>query len=150
MNRATSVGLALITSMVACGDDSTGLPGAQCTEATGTVAASVTGGTSAVFSWEPACSAALLLVEASGGDTWLIGTDDSTWTSPAQANRIDPPVTYGQTSLPAGVETDYGPEPLVAGTPYDLILFSVVDTTVTTCPDRFGNVCRLTIHEFTP
>jgi len=144
----TCVALALISG--ACGDDPTEPEVAACTSDTGSVAATVTGGTTPTFAWSPACSVALVLVEGSGGDTWLVSTDDGTWDSPAQANLISPPITYGTAALPPGVETEYGPEPLTAGAPYDLILFRIVDPGGTTCGDLLGNVCRLVIHEFTP
>ena len=148
----TTAALIVATSLLAaCGDEDPTEPEATaCTPATGTVTATVGSGTSPQFDWDPACAVALVLVEGSGGDTWIIGTDDATWSTPEQANLIEPPVTYGAASLPVGVQTEYGPDPLVAGTTYDLILFSVVDAS-STCPDLLGtNVCRLTIHEFTP
>ena len=102
-----------------------------------------------MFSWSPACAVALLLVEGPDGDTWDIRTDDGTWSDPDAANQISPPITYGTSTLSAGVMTNYGPEGLVPGSAYDLILFQIVDPTTSACPDLVGNGCRLVIHEFT-
>ena len=73
-------------------------------------------GTAPVFSWDPDCAVAWLLVEEGSSDVWFIES------SPTQANLISPPITFGATSLPAGVQTSYGPDPLVRGTSYELIL----------------------------
>jgi hypothetical protein len=65
-----------------------------------------------VFDWSPRCRVAILLVEEGAHDMWAVGDED--------ANLIEPPVTYG--SAPAGLEA-YGPEALVDGTEYDLVLW---------------------------
>ena len=122
-----------------------------CSAETGSVTANVAVTAAPVFAWGPDCSVAGLLVEhavgGAGGDVWFIQS------SPTLANLISPPITYGATSLPAGVETSYGPDPLVRGTSYTLILFRIVDPAITTCTDLFPDppltVCRLVIHEFT-
>ena len=51
-----------------------------------------------------------VLRRSAGGDVWLIES------SPTQANLISPPITYGTTSLPAGVQVQTPPAPLVRGT----------------------------------
>jgi len=150
MRRSSSLSLAIAVMAGACGDDPAEPQITACTDETGSVTASVTSGTTPTFSWSPSCSVAFVLVERAGGDTWLVSSDDHTWDSPAQANLISPPITYGTGSLPAGVTTEYGPEPLTAGVPHSLVLFRVVDPGTTTCPDLFGNICRLVIHGFTP
>ena len=134
---------ALLVAAVACGDDS--MEPEMCTAETGSVTASVdVSGTAPVFSWDPDCAVAWLLVEGSS-DVWFIES------SPTQANLISPPITYGATSLPVGVQTSYGPDPLVRGTSYELILLRVVDPAITTCPDLLATqgLCRLVIHQFT-
>lgn len=150
MNRPLAAAAAFCTIFVACGGDGPTEPQAvACTSETASVTVTVTGADTPVFDWNPACSVALLLVEGAGGDTWVISSDDATWSSPEQANLISPPVTYGTTSLPAGVQTEYGPLPLSRASAYDVIPFQVVDPASTACADLFQNVCRLAIHEFT-
>ncbi len=139
--------LGWLVAVVACGGDGMDPEVTACSAETGTVTATVDVTGAPVFAWDPDCAVAGVLVEhavgGAGGDVWFIEA------SPTQANLISPPVTYGTTSLPAGVETSYGPDPLVSGTSYDLILFRVVDPATTTCPDLFQNLCRLVIHQFT-
>ena len=140
----------LLVAMIACGGDSQGPEVTACTAQTGSVTASVDVTAAPVFAWGPDCAVAGLLVEhavgGAGGDVWFIES------SPTLANLISPPITYGTTSLPAGVQTTYGPDPLVRGTSYLLILFRVVDPAITTCtdliPDPPLTVCRLLIHQF--
>jgi hypothetical protein len=139
----------LSATLVACGDDPTEPEAAVCTPQTASVTVTVGGTSTPVFDWEPACAVALLLVEGDGGDTWVVSSDDATWSSPEQANLLSPPMSYGTTSLPTGVTTEYGPLPLTRGETYDVIPFQVVDPTNTACADLFQNVCRLAIHEFT-
>ena len=138
----------LLVATVACsGGDSMEPEVTACSAETGSVTATVNVTGAPVFAWDPACAVSGLLVEhagsGAGGDVWFIAS------SPTETNLISPPVTYGTTSLPAGVATSYGPDPLVAGTSYLLILFRVVDPAITTCPDLFGNTCRLVVHQFT-
>jgi hypothetical protein len=143
----SSLASILLVATVGCGGDSTEPEVTACSAETGSVTATVNVTGVPVFAWNPDCAVTGLLVEhavgGAGGDVWFIQA------SPTEANLISPPVTYGTTSLPAGVVTSYGPDPLVAGTSYDLILFRVVDPAITTCPDLFGNTCRLVIHQFT-
>ena len=116
----------------------------MCTAETGSVTASVdVSGTAPVFSWDPDCAVAWLLVEEASSDVWFIES------SPTQADLISPPITYGATSLPAGVQTSYGPDPLVRGASYELILAKVVDPAVTACTELVGDLCRLVVHQFT-
>ena len=130
---------ALLVAAVACGDDS--MEPEMCTAETGSVTASVdVSGTAPVFSWDPDCAVAWLLVEEGSSDVWFIES------SPTQANLISPPITFGATSLPAGVQTSYGPDPLVRGTSYELILAQVVDPAVTACTELVGDLCRLVVH----
>ena len=117
--------------LVGCDEDPSGASGdpvdcdAEVTEVDVTVAR--TSG-NVVFDWTPRCRVALLLVEAEGGDLWAIGEED--------ANLIEPPVTYGL--APAGL-TIYGPEELVPGTEYELVLW-------TTSPEADRLVA---VHPFT-
>ena len=148
--------LMLLVGLAACGDDSTEPEVAACTAETGSVTASVDVTGTPVFAWDPDCAVSSLLVEHSvsgaGGDVWFIDSSvggPPSGPAPDPANVISPPITYGTTSLPAGVQTAYGPDPLVRGTSYLLILFRLVDPAITTCTDLFENVCRLVIHEFT-
>jgi hypothetical protein len=141
--------LALLAIVTGCGSDGPTEPeAAACTDRTGSVMATVTGGSNPVFGWDPPCPVALLLVEGPGGDTWVIGSDDATWSVPDQANLISPPITYGTASLPPGVQTEYGPEPLTVGAVYDVILFRAVDPANAECSDLLQNMCR-SIYPFT-
>ena len=149
MKRPFTTLLVSCLILVACGDDPIEPEAAVCTSETASVTVTVSGEDTPVFDWNPACAVALLLVEGDGGDTWVISSDDATWSSPDQANLIAPPVTYGTSSLPAGVETEYGPEPLSRGSTYEVIPFQVVDPASSACGDLVQNVCRLAIHEFT-
>jgi len=85
------------------------------TECTGPVTATVSSGSSPVFSWTPTCSLFFLLVEpqGSGADLWSIISDST--------NAIPPPVTYGV--VPGGATELDAPQTLVPGTAYDVYLF---------------------------
>ena len=129
-----------LVAAVACGDDS--MEPEMCAAETGSVTASVdVSGTAPVFAWDPNCAVRGLLVE---GDI-----EGDVWNLESSTNLISPPITYGTTSLPAGVQTAFGPDPLVRGRSYTLILFRLVDPAVTTCTDLFTDLCRLVIHQFT-
>ena len=138
----------LLVAAVACGGDSMDPEVTECLDSTGSVTANVAVTTTApVFAWGPDCAVQALLVRhaVGGGEVWSIGA------SPV-ANLISPPITYGTTALPVGVETSYGPDPLVRGTSYTLSLFRVVDPAITTCTDLISftalTFCRLLIHQF--
>ncbi len=132
----------------ACGDASTESDVEACTAETSAVTATVASGQATVFDWEPGCAVAMVLVEADGGDTWLVSTDDTTWDSPDQANGISPPVTYGV--VPNGVSEGQAPEPLVSGATYELILWRILpEGSTAQCQQRFANTCLLTVHSFT-
>ena len=138
----------LLVATVACGDDP--MEPEMCVAETGSVTATVNVTAAPVFAWDPDCAVAGLLVEhavsGAGSDVWFI--QSSTFT---RVNLISPPITFGTTSLPAGVQTSYGPDPLVRGTSYELILLRVLDPAITTCPDLLATqgLCRLVIHQFT-
>ena len=147
----------LLVATVGCGGDSMDPEVTSCTASTGSVTASVdVSGTAPVFSWEPDCALAALFVEGvTSGDAWLISTENLVGPDP-QFNLISPPITYGTTSLPAGVETLIGaqsPQILVRWRSYLLILSRVVDPAITTCTVLFpigpNMVCRLVVHQFT-
>lgn len=132
----------------ACSDDSTGPQADPCTAETSAVEATVAIGTDVVFDWAPECHVALLLVEGDEGDTWLISTSEDDWDSPELANRIAPPVTYGR--VPSGIPETWGPEPLIAGGSYDLILYRILPSgSSVQCEVNFGNACALAIQTFT-
>ena len=152
--------LMLAVGLTACGGDSVDPVEPEvtaCTAETGSVTASVdVSGTAPVFAWDPDCAVSSLLVEHSvsvaGGDVWFIDSSvggPPSGPAPDPTNVISPPITYGTTSLPAGVDPGAGATALVRGRSYTLILFRLVDPAVTTCTDLFTDLCRLGIHEFT-
>ena len=131
-----------------CSKDSTGPDSAPCTAETGSVTATVTVGTSVRFDWTPRCSVAMVLVEEDASDRWLVSSPEDSWTSADAANKILPPLTYGQT--PAGTEIGEPPATLVAGRTYELILWRMLPSGSTAqCQQRFENMCLLTVTEFT-
>ena len=147
MNRShNALASTLLVAMIACGGDSLEPEGQLCTAQTGSLRVIVDHTRAApVFTWSPHCDVASLLVEGDiEGDVWFIE-------SSPQANVISWPITYGTTSLPAGVQTVMVADPLVPGRSYDLILFRVVDPAVTTCPDLLlptMTLCRV-VRRFT-
>jgi len=148
--------LMMLMGLAACGDGSMDPEVTACTVDTGSVAASVDVSAGPVFTWDPDCAVSWLLVEhfasGAGGDVWFVESsvgDVAGGAAPVPTNLISPPITYGTTSLPTGVQTTYGPEPLERGTSYRFVLFRVVDPSITTCPDLIQNMCRLVIHQFT-
>ena len=122
--------LTLAAGSLGCSDEVTGPEEASCLPETASVEGKVTVGASVVFDWSPRCPVALVLIEEGAHDKWLVST--------GSANAITPPVTYGQ--VPAGATDSYGPEPLVAGQTYELILWRMM-------PD--GSSALLTVKEFT-
>lgn len=134
---------------IACSDDAAGPDGDACPDETSSVEATVTVGQSSVaFDWTPRCSVALLLVEEEASDRWSISTPEESWTTPALANRIAPPVTYGE--VPAGITESFGPEPLVPGQSYELVLWSILPSGSTAqCLQRFESACLLEVEAFT-
>ena len=131
-----------------CSKDSTEPDSVPCTAGTGSVTATVTVGASVKFDWTPRCSVAMVLIEEDASDQWLVGTSEDSWTSAETANRILPPLTYGQT--PAGTEVSEPPATLVAGRTYELILWRVLPSGSTAeCQLRLQNMCLLTVTPFT-
>jgi hypothetical protein len=94
----------------------------------------------------------LVLVEeeSSAHDAWWIATfaaSDSDIASTTE-NRIVPPVTFGQ--VPATATDSYGPEPLVAGTAYTLVLWrNLPKGSSLRCQENFGTACVLAVKTFT-
>ena len=117
MNRCLpSVLILLFFVISSCSDDDPASPRSQTPLAacSGPVTVAVGLGRTITFSWSPACSLFLLLVENnSGGDQWSIITDST--------NAITPPVTYGV--VPPGATADFPPATLVSGTSYVVIVF---------------------------
>lgn len=151
----TLLGAGLAALMVACGDEPTGPSDAQPCEATTTsVTVTVSGGAAPVFSWEPACPVAVLVIEPPDtaqdtGDRWAVWTDEDSWGSPEQANLIHTPVTYGV--RPPGVTLENAPLQLQAGRAYALILWRVLEEGVSTtgCIVAFDGACLIAHHTFT-
>lgn len=149
--RHSVAGCAVLATLVmaACSDDEATAPGALCTDETTAVDVTVSGGTSPTVSWSPACDVALFLIEGDGGDTWLISTDENDWDDPLQANRISPPVRYGD--VPSGIDELWGPEALEAGSPYQVVLWRIQPTGIFEgCASVIGNACALALESFTP
>ncbi len=135
-------------AILSCSDDPTGPETADCAAETSSVEATVSVGSSVTFDWSPRCAVAFVLVEEDGGDVWWISTSEDDWDSPNLANRITPPVTYGQ--VPAGILDSYGPDPLVPGTTYELVLWRILPAGSTAqCQARIGSACLIAVKEFT-
>jgi len=114
---------------------------------TSSVEATVTVGSSVVFNWEPKCAVALLLVEQNGGDEWGIADPNLSNSSTEAANKILPPVTYGQ--VPSGVDEDPPAAALVPGQSYTLVLWKVVPAGSTVqCQQNSENACLLAVKPF--
>ena len=140
--------IATALTAAACSDTPAGPATAPCTPDTGTVIATVTSGQSVVFDWEPRCAVAMLLIEDDASDVWGISTDEATWDSPDEANRITPPVTYGV--APTGIAVFQEAEQLVDNVIYDLILFRILpEGSAAQCDLRLESFCRLVVHQFT-
>lgn len=137
----------ILAGAFACSGDSTGPEDTPCEAETSSVEATVSVEGSVVFDWTPSCAVALLLVEDGSSDMWFMSTPEDQWTSPEAGNRITPPVTYGQ--RPPGEWEWYGPEPLVEGRTYELILWRILPSGSTAeCQSRFEDICLLTIETF--
>jgi hypothetical protein len=146
--------LVLLLSTVACSGDSAGPTGAECPVGTASVTATVTQGAGPVFSWTPACAVAFLIVEEDASDMWWISpfADEEALISatPEAANRIAPPVTYGQ--VPAGMAHSDETLPLVSGRSYDVALWRMLPAgsqSLAQCQTTFENLCLLTVLTFT-
>jgi hypothetical protein len=89
----------------------------------------------------------MILVEEDASDMWGSATDQDQWDSPAAANLIAPPVTYG-TAL-TGTIAFQDPLPLEAGHTYELVLWRILPSSSNAqCQQRFENACLLAVHEF--
>lgn len=133
--------------LMGCGDDPTQLQAEPCTPDTGALSVSVGPGLTPVIDWEPSCAVAMVLIEEGGSDQWLVSTDDALWDDPAQANLIQPPVTYGV--VPADAEQSGPPLSLRTGVTYEVILWHVLtESSAATCLQRFESACLGAIHEF--
>jgi hypothetical protein len=142
----------LATAAVSCSSDSTGPQPPSCLEETSSVNATISVGTSVTFDWTPACPVALLVVEgeSSGHDVWWIatfGAGDSEIV-PTTANRIVPPITFGQ--VPSTATSAFGPEPMVAGTIYRVVLWRNLPAgSSLRCQQNAGTGCLLAAKSFT-
>lgn len=136
----------------ACSDQSTDPAVERCEAQTASLLPTVTTGSSVIFNWEPQCGVMMLGVEPpdsaqDSSDRWFIWTDEQTWGSPEQANLIFPPVTYG--IRPAASPNSNGPEPLLAGREYDLILWRQLPMGRTDqCLNDSGTACLVTLYTF--
>ena len=134
--------------LLACGD-ATG-PEEQvipCTDETGSVAVTVGPGFTPTLSWSPTCTVAMILVEEDASDMWGAATEEDLWDSPAAANVIAPPVTYGAPI--SGTTTFQEPLQLEAGHTYDLVLWRILPASSNaSCLQRFENACLLAVQEF--
>jgi hypothetical protein len=150
----TLVGMGIATLVAACSDQPTAPAEAlPCEAATTSVTVTVSGAASPVFTWEPACPVAMLLVEPPDtaqdtSDRWAVWTDEDTWDSPEQVNLIHPPVTYGV--RPPGITQENAPQALQAGRDYEFILWRVLDDGVPTsgCVMAFDRACLIALHTF--
>ncbi len=139
--------VAIAAALSSCSEGSTGPEAPSCLPNTTSVEATVSVAGSVTFNWSPSCPVALLLVEGDDGDTWWVSTPESDWESPEIANKIVPPVIYGQ--MPASATDYYGPDPLLAGGTYELILWRAVPEGVASdCEGGFAGMCLLTIKTF--
>ena len=123
-----------------------------CSAETSSVDAKVSVGTSVTVDWTPACPVAAFLIEQadSGEDMWGLFMPDDSIISPPAANKIRPPITYGQTPLGiGGLEAD-DPVILVPGQSYRLVLWKVLPTGSTaTCLTKFDELCLISNTVFT-
>jgi hypothetical protein len=139
------LGSVFATAVIACSDDGTSPE--RCRPETAIVSPAVTAGQTLTFTWEPACGVAMLLIEEGAADRWLVATPEQSWSSPDQANRILPPVTYGQ--VPPGVAQGEAPATLVTGRTYELVLWRVLPQGSTAqCIQRLESLCLSSVHEF--
>jgi hypothetical protein len=77
-----------------------------------------------------------------------VNSPEETWDTPSEANRIVPPVTYGQ--APSGTEEDFPAEALVPGTAYELVLWRILPGgDMSGCIASFENACLVAVHAFT-
>jgi hypothetical protein len=147
LKRPLLLALLGVLPIIACSDDTIS-PNEICKPETSSVTPMIEVSESeVVFDWEPACAVGLLIVEAEGGDVWLISTSENT-DSPQQANMILPPVTYGQ--APNDATVIHSPQTLVPGQTYIWGLWRIMPPeTLVNCSRTFDNACLLTVHEFT-
>jgi hypothetical protein len=146
MKRARLCALAAAI-VIGCDGNPTQLQAEPCPPDTGALSVSVGPGLTPVIDWEPSCAVAMVLIEEGASDQWLVSTDDALWDDPAQANLIQPPVTYGV--VPAGAEQSGPPLSLRAGGTYEVILWHVLaEGSTATCLQRFESACLGAIYEF--
>jgi hypothetical protein len=116
------------------------------------VNATISVGPAVTFNWTPACPVALIVVEgeSSGHDVWWIATFDASDSeiAPATANRIVPPITFGQ--VPSTATSAWGPESMVAGTTYRVVLWrNLPPGSSLRCQQNAGTGCLLAAKSFT-
>jgi hypothetical protein len=108
--RTVLLSMLVLSGVVSCGDDSTGLE--DCGDS---VAITVSAGLAPEFSWSPVCAISGITVEdAAARATWIIENPDN-------QNTIGPPVVYGHS--PPGTIRLAGVDPLFTGFPFTVVLF---------------------------
>jgi hypothetical protein len=152
LSRWSPAVVILMVAISGCGkEDATGPRIAPCPDDTGAAEVTVVRiGASVRFHWEPECAVAFLLVEQEqeGSDRWFIKTDEDRWDDPTYpANRFAPPITYGVE--PQGVHESFGPEDLLSGVTYVLVLWRVLpENSTAVCQFRFETACLMAVAEF--
>src|SRR5688572_26515771 len=143
-----TISIAITAALVAgCDSNSTAPDEPACLPGTDSIVGTVTVGASVVFDWSPRCAVSLLLVERGAHDMWSIVPPATGINSPETRNLIMPPVTYGQ--VPAGIISTHGPEPLVAGVSYELILWRVIGSgSGTNCQAHPTTGCLVAVQPF--
>ena len=105
--------LFLAGAHLACGGDPDPVSPISVPTCSGPVEVTVSGGTTPTFTWTPACTVHILLVEQGATDRWfLVATSEG---------GIAPGVRYG--IVPAGAEQAEPAIPLTAGRTHDVTLY---------------------------
>ena len=142
--------LLAMASIVSC-SDSTSPRATACPDELSSVTATVSVGSSVNLNWSPACPVALVLIEdLDGADQWVVHMPDEAYGSPSTANKIPPPITYGQAPTGiSGMAADDAVD-LVPGRSYNLILWKILPMGSTaSCMSRSGDACLLAVQPFT-
>jgi hypothetical protein len=108
------LGAALVTVAALAGDEHAPAGPDDLAPCSGSVAVSVTAGTTPTFTWTPACAASAMMVEARTSERWFVAA--------AGPAGIASGVTYG--TVPAGAsELGKPAATLVAGQTYTVTVF---------------------------